>query len=253
MTTKLTIHALPAGVLRNFPTAAAQYQRGFGQFHDLPMIMFVITGGDHPIVVDSGTPEPEFVRRYMGGNFDRTDDEDPVSTLKTVGVDPEDVQTVIHTHLHWDHCGNNHLFPNAKFVVQKTELLYAVDPVGPNRGSYQNNDRICPPWAPLLNRFTTVKGDVEIAAGVEVVALPGHTPGSQGVLVTTGGERYLLAGDTCDSMKNWEGDERAAHIPSGSFTNLLDYMDTFDKMERLSAQVIPSHDPELLATGEFGR
>ncbi|HEY4421635.1 MAG TPA: MBL fold metallo-hydrolase, partial [Pseudonocardia sp.] len=102
------------------------------------------------------------------------------------------------------------------------------------------------------NRFSTVTGDVEIAPGVEVVALPGHTPGSQGVLVTSGGERYLLAGDTCDTMANWEGDDRLAHIPSGSFTNLLDYMDSFAKMDRLGAEVIPSHDPAVLEIAEFG-
>ena len=46
--------------------------------------------------------------------------------------------------------------------------------------------------------------------------------------------------------------DRLAHIPSGSFTNLLDYMESFAKMDRLDAEVIPSHDPAVLRTGEFG-
>lgn len=252
MTVKLKIHALPAGVLRGFPAAALQYQRGWGEFHDVPQMMFVITGGDHPIIVDSGTPEPDFVREHHKYDFHRSPDEDPLRTLRGIGVDPEDVRTIIHTHLHWDHCGNNHLFPNARYVVQKAELLYAVDPAAPTRTAFENTDRISPPWAPMLNRFSTVTGDVEIAPGVEVVALPGHTPGSQGVLVTSGDERYLLAGDTCDTRANWEGDDRLAHIPSGSFTNLLDYMESFAKMDRLGAEVIPSHDPAVLELGEFG-
>jgi N-acyl homoserine lactone hydrolase len=252
MTRRLRIQALPAGILRNFPVAAVQYQRGWGEFHDVPQIMFVITGGDHPIIVDSGTPDPEFVREHHGYDFHRTPDEDPLTTLRSVGVDPEDVRLVVNTHLHWDHCGNNHLFPNARFVVQKPELLYAVDPVAPTRTAFENTDRISPPWASVLNRFSTVVGDVEIAPGVEVIALPGHTPGSQGVLVTSGSDRFLLAGDTCDAQINWEGDDRLEHIPSGSFTNLIDYMDSFAKMDTLHAQVIPSHDPQVLKTAEYG-
>lgn len=252
MSGKLRIHALPAGVIRNFPVAAVQYQRHWGEFHDVPQIMFVITGGEHPIIVDSGTPPPEYVREHHGYDFHRTADEDPLVTLRDLGVDPEDVRLVVNTHLHWDHCGNNHLFPNAHYIVQKDELLYAVDPAAPTRPAFENTERIAPPWAAVVNRFRTVRGDAEIVPGVGVVALPGHTPGSQGVLVESGSERFLIAGDTIDMQVNWEGDDRLEHIPSGSFTNLLDYMDSFAKMDRLGAQVIPSHDPQVLATGEYG-
>jgi glyoxylase-like metal-dependent hydrolase (beta-lactamase superfamily II) len=248
----LRIHALPAGTIRDFPVAAVRYLRGFGEFHDTPMIMFVITGGEFPIVVDSGTPEPEFVREHHGYDFVRPVAEDPATTLAGIGVDPADVGMVVHTHLHWDHCGNNHLFPNARFVVQKAELAYAVDPLEPSRAAFENTADTAPPWAPLLNRFRTVEGDVPLAPGVGVVALPGHTPGSQGVLVETGAGPHLLAGDTVDTRANWEGDERLSHIPSGSFVDLTAYMRSFATIERLGATVVPSHDAEVLEKGVFG-
>jgi glyoxylase-like metal-dependent hydrolase (beta-lactamase superfamily II) len=216
------------------------------------MIMFVITGGEFPIVVDSGTPEPEFVRKHHGYDFERSAAEDPLATLAGAGVKPDDVGLVVHTHLHWDHCGNNHLFGNAQFVAQSAELRFAVDPLEPARPAFCNTAGAAPRWAPLINRFRTVEGDVPVAPGVSVVALPGHTPGSQGVLVDSGAGRFLIAGDTIDTHANWEGDERLSHIPSGSYTNLTDYMDSFAKIEALGADVIPSHDPDVLATGVFG-
>ncbi|MEU7814323.1 N-acyl homoserine lactonase family protein [Pseudonocardia sp. NPDC049154] len=249
----LRIHALPAGVIRDFPVAAVRYQRGWGEFHDTPMIMFVITGGAFPIVVDSGTPDPEFVRKHHGYDFERPAAHAPEATLAEIGVSPADVGlVVVHTHLHWDHCGNNHLFPDARFVVQKAELAYAVDPLEPSRTAFENTAEIAPPWAPLLNRFTTVDGEAEVAPGVRVVPLPGHTPGSQGVLVETDAGAHLLAGDTIDTRANWEGDAKARHIPSGSFTDLAAYMDSFTRIERLGAEVVPSHDAAVLEKGVYG-
>ncbi|AYJ48872.1 N-acyl homoserine lactonase family protein [Rhodococcus sp. P1Y] len=248
----LKIHALPAGVIRDFPVSAVQYQRGFGVTHDTPMIMFVITGGEFPIVVDSGTPEPEFVRKHHGYDFERAPSEHPRESLRNIGVSPADVGLVIHTHLHWDHCGNNDLFDNAHFVVQQAELHFAVDPLEPARRAFENTEEIAPTWSPMLNRFRTVSGDAAVAPGVSLISLPGHTPGSQGVLVETDTGKHLIAGDTIDTRANWEGDSRSAHIPSGSFVNLSDYMASFAKIETLDAVVVPSHDPEVLEKGVFG-
>lgn len=249
---RLRIHALPAGMIHDFPVPAVKYQRGWGEVHDVPQIIFVITGGEHPVVVDSGTPDPETVRKHHGYDFRRTEEEEPLRTFQDIGVDPDDVRTVIHTHLHWDHCGNNHLFRNARFVVQKTELQFAVDPLEPTRTAFANTPWRNPPWAPFLHRFATIVGDAEVEPGIRVVALPGHTPGSQGVLVDTSIGPHLLAGDTIDTHENWRGDDRLRHIPSGSFTNLAEYMDSFAKMETLGAEIVPSHDPAVLRKGVFG-
>ena len=88
--------------------------------------------------------------------------------------------------------------------------------------------------------------------GVSVGHLRGNTPGSQGVLVTAGSRRYLIAGDCIDQNDNWTGDEKLRHIPSGSFTNLHDYMNSFGKIEQLGCDVIPSHDFAVLKEGTFG-
>jgi N-acyl homoserine lactone hydrolase len=248
----LRIHALAAGVLRDFPTPALTYQRGWGQVQDVPQIMFVITGGPRPVVVDTGTPEPAFVREHHGYDFERPDEQHPLKALARLGVDPLDVELVINTHLHWDHCGNNALFTNARFVVQAAELEYARDPLEPTRVAFENTDLIDPPWVPVEDRFDVVRGDVDVAPGLSVVWLPGHTPGSQGVLVDTAEGRFLIAGDCVNLYRNWEGDGKLRHIVNGSLMNLREHLDSYAKIERLGAEVIPSHDPLVLERGVFG-
>jgi len=247
----LAIHALPAGVLRNFPTPALTYQRGWGEAQDCPQMLFAITGGPTPVLVDTGTPEPEFVREYHGYDFERTPEEHQFAVLAALGIRPEDVELVINTHLHWDHCGGNALFPNATFVVQRAELDYASNPLPPNRPAFENTERISPPWTPVADRFHVVEGDAEVADGISVIHLPGHTPGSQGVLVETAGGRYLIAGDTVNTYRNWEGDGTLPHIVNGSLMSLPDHWESFERIAATGATVIPSHDPLVLARGVF--
>lgn len=248
----LTIHALPAGVLRNFPKNGLTYWRGEGELVDVPLIIFAILGGEHPVLVDTGAPPPEFVREHHGNDFHRPANEDPEQVLAGLGVEPGDVQTVINTHLHWDHCGSNDLFTKARFFIQKEELNYAVDPAPMNRRSYERLDGLTPPWVPVLGRIETVSGQTEIAPGIWTVPLPGHTPGSQGVLVETDNGRFLLAGDCVYTYENWHGDSSLDHIPAGTFTNLIDHVESFRRIENLGAEVVPSHDPAVLERKVFG-
>lgn len=247
----LKIQALHVGTLKGFPAAAITYHRGFGETLDVAMIMFLVTGGEHPVIVDTGTGDPEFTKTHHGYQLERPPEQEPLAVLERVGVDPASVGTVVNTHLHWDHCSNNDLFPNARILVQKSELEYAVDPLEPNLAAFERLPGILPPWMRALDRTSTVSGDTELMPGLSVVHLPGHTPGSQGVLVQGARTSYLLAGDCVDVHRNWEGDGRLSHIPSGSFTNLHDYMDSFRKIERLGCVVVPSHDLKVVEEGTF--
>jgi N-acyl homoserine lactone hydrolase len=249
----LQILALPQGQVPEAHEPAVTYQRGWGKHRRLPMIMFVITGGEYPIVVDSGTPQQDFVRDYFKyTSFEKSAAEAPLTVLEQAGIEPAAVRQVAFTHLHWDHCSNLDLFPNATFTVQDTELRYAVKPIPLHNRAYQHLPGTQPPWTSVLSRVSAVHGAVEIAPGVSTVPLPGHTPGSQGVLVETEKGRYLLAGDCLDSYDNWAGDAGADHIPSGSFSNLIEYTESFRRIESLDCEPIPSHDQRVLDTAVFG-
>jgi glyoxylase-like metal-dependent hydrolase (beta-lactamase superfamily II) len=125
--------------------------------------------------------------------------------LHEIGVPPESIDTVVMTHLHFDHSGGTTrrsgsgalepVFKNAKHVVQRLEWEDATHPHERNRASYLGEN-----IGPLgeLGLLQLVDGETEIAPGVRVVPTPGHTRGHQSVLIGSpdrGAERAMFLGD----------------------------------------------------------
>jgi len=100
--------------------------------------------------------------------------------------DPAGIDMVVNTHLHFDHCGGNHLFAGRPIYVQRRELTDA-----------RGEDYTIPEWVdPPGVEYESLDGEREILPGVRLVPVPGHTPGSQVVVVETGGRPIVVAGDT---------------------------------------------------------
>jgi N-acyl homoserine lactone hydrolase len=245
----LAITALSVGRVFGLQQASFTYLRGWGKTLDIPLIMFVIEGGDSPVVVDTGAD----LSRAMDVHrirMEQTVDEQPDVAVRSLGIDPGDVRLVVNTHLHWDHSSNNHLFPNARVVVQQRELDFARRPVPWHRRQFEALPDLDAAWRRAESQLMPVEGDVELAAGITLITLPGHTPGSQGVLVETASGRKLIAGDCVYQYENWEGDADVDHIP-GLYTDLVAYDDSFRKIEALECEVIPSHDARVLERRVF--
>jgi glyoxylase-like metal-dependent hydrolase (beta-lactamase superfamily II) len=129
-------------------------------------------------------------------------DGDPLNeSLGRLGVSPKQIDLVINTHLHFDHCGGNtrHIdgrdmpaFPNAKYVVQGGELHHAMQPTERDRASYIE-DRIVPITDAGL--WKLVEGDVEIVPGISVVRIPGHNADIQAVKISGGGRVIFYVAD----------------------------------------------------------
>lgn len=126
---------------------------------------------------------------------------DPVTpALADLGLTPEDIDIVILTHLHFDHCALSYLFTNAKFVVQRTELMKALyDPPTATKVFYDTS---------LFEDldFMVVDGDVMVAEGVWAIYTPGHSPGGQSVVVDTEEGRVIICG-LCACELNFEPPE----------------------------------------------
>jgi N-acyl homoserine lactone hydrolase len=238
----LTIQALKVGTVHGFSQAALTFARGHFSRVDFAIYMFLVRGADRLLLVDTGPGSPTEVKERHGFDMTQLPDEVPEVALARAGVRFEDVDLVVNTHLHWDHCSNNDLFTNAQILVQGSELNYAMNPLPTGRASYERKPGMTPVWTRALGRTVARDGDYNLLPGVRVVTLPGHTPGSQGVLVQAASKKYLIAGDCVSCYANWKGDTAIPHIPSGSFTNLAHYFETFDKIEGFECDVIPSHD-----------
>ncbi len=125
-----------------------------------------------------------------------------VPALESAGFRPEDVDFVINTHLHFDHCGGNTrrdetgrvvpTFPRARYIIQKGEWEAAVHPNERDRSSYLAEN-----FVPLreAGQVDLVDGDRLITPGVDVIVSPGHTRRHQSVLVRSGGQTLYFLGD----------------------------------------------------------
>jgi glyoxylase-like metal-dependent hydrolase (beta-lactamase superfamily II) len=129
-------------------------------------------------------------------------DGDPLQdSLRRAGVVAEDVDMVINTHLHFDHCGGNTrqvhgrdvpAFGNAQYVVQRAELEHAMNPTERDRGSYFA-DRFVP--VKEAGQWQLIEGDVEIVPGISAVRIPGHNADIQAIKITGGNKTLLYVAD----------------------------------------------------------
>jgi len=218
------------------------YMQDMGVPVKVEIIMWVIEGEGRLIVVDTGPPSVEHCKRYHR-EFFQTSLQQPERALRERGVEPETVKTVIMTHLHWDHCGNNSLFPNADFYVQKRELEYAVAPLPVHRKAYE-----APTWGltpkPLWigNKYIAIEGNYELFPGITLMFSPGHSPGSQAVLVKgESGRTVAIAGDAIPLYDNIAsgGDP----VPSGVHVNLEDCYSSMERIMNHADVILPGHDP----------
>ncbi len=207
----------------------------------LPVLCWLIDTGAMKIIVDTGTNAPEETAEHHKP-LSRSREQELPTLLHSLGVEPGEIKLVILTHLHWDHCYNNDLFPKAEFMVQRTELRYAVAPLPLHSHAYD--------WPPVVGtRYTVLDGDKNLGNGISVITTPGHTPGFQSVLVEGPQKRVLIASDTIPLFENWQ---QNPPLPSGVYNNLEEYYSTFDKIRRLNTDmVLPGHDAGVLEQREY--
>ncbi len=166
----------------------------------LALNSFLIKKEDILILIETGIGsdlEPKIFEYY---SIER--DPGLVGSLQRLGYQAEDIAFVINTHLHFDHCGGNTCknekgedvptFPKAKYIIQKREWEYALNPSERDKPSYLKQNFI-----PLEEhgQLQLVDGDSEITEGVEVVLVPGHTTSHQCVKVQSGSQIFFFLGD----------------------------------------------------------
>jgi N-acyl homoserine lactone hydrolase len=224
-----------------------------------PVYVWLLESGDRKILVDAGVSEPKggFVHGFPcrdGGEKGLR------SALSTVNLSLEEVETLIITHLHFDHVANAMLFHNARIYVQKREWKSAMNPPMHYREIYDKEF-----FSPLEEMdLCLVNGDVEIEEGIRLVLLPGHTKGLQGVLVRAESGYYLLSGDHFYSYVNLqppkvplEFEDRSGQkvsfssklpfLPPGLHVDLNEWYESCFKALSLVKRnrILPGHEPSI--------
>ncbi len=217
----------------------------FGDPHDAPMPMdyfvWAIRNEQRTIVVDIGFGRDDGVAR--GRTWLRC----PTDGLSAIGIDATQVEDVIVTHLHYDHVGNLEKFPRARFHLQDEEMRYATGRAITHkaiRHSFTVDNVVDMVRMLYKDRVVFHDGDDDIAPGIRVHHIGGHTQGLQAVSVNTARGTVVLASDASHYYENME-----QGAPFIVVNNMLDMLEGHRRLYRLASSrdhVIPGHDPLVM-------
>lgn len=180
--------------------------------HRVPMVLtsLLVRAAGQTILVDTGLGDKLTPKMKETWGLTRPHGT-LIEGLARLDVRPADVDIVIDTHLHGDHCAGNTIFtadggviaafPNARYVVQRREYEDAMRPNERTRATYYPIN-----YDPLVQsgQMTLLDGDSTIVPGVRTVVTPGHTPGHQSVLFESGGESALFVSDLASYAIHFE-------------------------------------------------
>ena len=218
----------------------AYYKGDNAETYDFALYIWLILGGEKPMLVDAGISNIEEMNRgaahVLRKPITQSKDETARAQLRKFGLEPEDIGHVFITHLHFDHVDDLLEYKNAKVYIGRREWEGAL--------------KAAPNWAhgKILHEFSNtpdckkrlvVVDDEEIMPGVEAFWVGGHTPGSTAYSVNTAHGKAVLTGDTVSLLGNIE-----KNIPPGVYTSLDECMAAMKKIRKKADIVLPSHDAE---------
>lgn len=230
-----------------YATVAKRARENFlsPDIHDGPMPMdyfvWAIVGRDASYMVDTGFGAEAAQRRK------RTLLICPAAGLEAIGVERDRVKDIIITHLHYDHAGNLGLFPNAVFHLQDDEMAYATGRHMCHHAmshAYDVENVVEMVRSVYGGRVRFHHGDVELAPGLSIHRVGGHTAGMQVVRVHTARGWVVLASDATHYYANIR-----KRSPFPIVFNLGDMLEGYGIVERLADSrdhIIPGHDPEVM-------
>ncbi|MDB5841309.1 MAG: fold hydrolase [Herminiimonas sp.] len=210
--------------------------------HEGPMpldyFVWVIRGAGRTIVVDTGFNRQAAVERKR--EFLRC----PIESLRHLGIEPAQVSDVILTHLHYDHAGNIKLLPNAIMHLQESELQYATGKYMKYdlmRHAYAVDDVVDIVRGVYDKRVAFYEGDADMAPGIRLIHVGGHTKGLQSVRVHTARGWMVLASDAAHFYENIDHES-----PYPIVFHVGDMLEGYDRLLKLADSkdlLIPGHDP----------
>jgi glyoxylase-like metal-dependent hydrolase (beta-lactamase superfamily II) len=247
------IKALIRGEINGDRSINMQYV-GMGEKYWHPSTVYYLTDGDRNILIDTGFGDPEEAAAEQP-LFDVRTDRSLSALLEEEAVPPAEIDTLVMSHLHWDHAGDVDLLADsgAEVLINREALRFASAPPEPYGGAYRSPAHgYDPSWSDV--EFTFFDGDTEIAPGLRAIHTPGHSPGHVSFLVESGETTYGLAIDVFPNYANIEGTDASRYHPPGC-VNALDWWESAKTLDERADELVPSHDPdgpanELITEGD---
>lgn len=234
------IHPIVMGT-KVFDKGMMTYQHGYGIPYTIPIYSWYLEGGDKTILVDTGEMNPVISperEQAIGGKIYTFED-----GLARFGLSPEDIDIVLHTHLHNDHCENDYKCVHAKIYVHALELAHIHDP-------HPLDFRYLEDYIEDVEangQLVVVHGDTEICPGITMIHTPAHSAGGMSIRVETSKGSALICG-FCTILENLypPAEIRAMEmevIPPGTHLNANEAYDILLRAKTLADHLLPLHEP----------
>jgi len=223
-----TIHPLAVGI-NETDQGVMTYLRDYGKRILLPIYTFYLAGSNQHILIDTGLEQfvaPDGAEAECG--FPIYEFEDALAMLN---LTPDDIDVIIHTHLHNDHCENDYKCRNADVYVQRREYEFMKHP-------HPIDHRYYPDILDDAN-VVLVDGDATLFDGIDVLLTPGHTVGGQTISVNTAQGNVMITGFCCNE-KNFPKSGPA--VTPGVHIDSTQAYDSIQRVASLADDVLPLHD-----------
>lgn len=244
-----TIHPMAMGT-KVFDKSMMTYQHGQGETYTIPIYSWLIKGDEKKILVDTGEMNP--IRsadreNAIGGKIYTFE-----QGLEKHGLQPGDIDIVIHTHLHMDHCENDYKCENATFFIHELELEAVHDP-------HPLDYRYLEDYIDDIeerNQIEVIKKDTQILDGIRVEHTPVHTKGGLTVYIDTPKGTAAITGfciidenyDPPPEIKGLEMDV----IPPGTHVDVYQAYDIMRAVQQKADIMIPLHEPKFASMEVIG-
>jgi len=228
-----SITPLLTGV-RNPDQGIMTYQQGYGTRIWLPIWAFLVRGQGHNIMVDTGLDENELI---VPAGFTEETGLTPHSIgecLEQSGLTPDDVDIVINTHLHDDHCGNNALFEKATFYTHRDEIAFCRHP---HPLDHRYDEFFIENIA-----FEEITGDRTILPGLDVICSPGHSIATLSVRIETSLGPTIITGFCCNG-RNFPVNGPA--VCPGVHLDAIAAWESIQRIKNSGAHILPMHELSL--------
>ncbi len=214
---------------------------------DSPCYAFLLKSKDTLALVDTGMASTEIANKYHHAGSVQPEGFSIIDQLAKMGIKPADIDAIIFTHLHWDHCYHVAEFHKATLYVSRAEYEWALNPIPLYYKSYEY------PAIGIRQQFDGLSfnltvGEQEIMPGLSVYQSPGHSLGHQTVAVQAKSGHYHCCGDlmfTNDSMKPLP-EISYTITPPGRFLNIVDSWRSIEDINRRKQGdrfVLACHEP----------
>ena len=237
-----SVEAIRYATIQGFPVAGLVAGADKSRKMDIAMVFWLVQGGGHNILVDSGFYRPQFFRDWKVADYRK-----PSDAVRAAGLDPDAITDIVISHMHWDHADGFDLFPKARIWIQRDEYTYYTGEAWQHprtHGGIDPDDVAALVQANVAGHVRFVEGDnQEILPGIRCYIGGKHTYQSQYVSVPGKDGTVVLASDNVYLYENLD-----KHAPIAETLDARSNLAAQDRMRTLAAKpefIIPGHDPAI--------